>query len=88
MTDYILTAEAEGDLRGIIRYTRKQWNATQVRRYVAKLEQGFAGLAAGKGSFKDLSELFPALLVARCEHHYIFLSASRGRTRIDRGDFP
>lgn len=58
MTAYTLTVEAEADLRGIIRYTRKQWSDTQLRRYVAKLEQGIASLAAVQGSFKDMSELF------------------------------
>lgn len=72
MTAYILTAEAEADMRGIIRYTRKQWGAAQVRRYIGKLEQGIANLAAGQSSFKDMSELFPALRMARCEHHYVF----------------
>jgi plasmid stabilization system protein ParE len=72
LTAYILTAEAEADLRGIIRYTRKQWGAAQVRRYIGKLEQGIANLAAGQDPFKDMSELFPALRMARCEHHYVF----------------
>ena len=40
--------------------------------YIAKLEQGIARLAAGEGPFKDMSELFPALRMARCEHHYVF----------------
>lgn len=54
MTVYILTTEAEADMRGIIRYTRKEWSAVQVRRYIAKLEKGIANLAAGQGSFKDM----------------------------------
>lgn len=72
MTAYILTAEAEADIRGIIRYTRKQWSAAQVRCYIGKLEQGIANLAAGQRPFKDLSEFFLALRMARCEHHYVF----------------
>jgi len=72
LTAYVLTAEAEADLRGLIRYTRKQWGDAQLRRYIGKLEQRIAALAAGQGAFKDLSALFPALRVARCEHHYIF----------------
>lgn len=72
MTAYSLTAEAEADMRSIIRYTRKQWGAAQVRRYIVKLEQGIASLATGQGSFKDMSELYPALRMARCEHHYVF----------------
>lgn len=72
MTGYILTAEAEADLRGIIRYTGKEWGDSQVRRYIARLEQGIVNLAAGQGTFKDMSDLFPKLRMVRCEHHYIF----------------
>ncbi|WP_117193142.1 type II toxin-antitoxin system RelE/ParE family toxin [Rhizobium terrae] len=72
MTAYILTAEAESDLRSVIRYTRAQWGAAQVRRYVSGLERGIAILAEGKGPFKDMSALYPALRMARCKHHYVF----------------
>lgn len=72
MTAYILTTDAEADLRGIIRYTRKQWGTAQVRRYIAGLEHAIAGHAAGQGPFKDMSELFPELRMMRCEHHYVF----------------
>ncbi|HIH4317355.1 type II toxin-antitoxin system RelE/ParE family toxin [Citrobacter freundii] len=72
MTAYVLTTDAEADLRGIIRYTRKEWGAAQVRRYIAKLEQGIAALADGHRPFKDMSEIYPALRMARCEHHYVF----------------
>lgn len=72
MTAYILTTDAEADLRGIIRYTRKQWGTVQVRRYIARLEHGIADLAAGRGSFRDMSELFPELRMIHCEHHYVF----------------
>ena len=72
MTAYILTAEAESDLRSVIRYTRAQWSAAQVRSYVSALERGIANLAEGKGPFKDMSALYPALRMARCEHHYVF----------------
>ncbi|TCV58357.1 type II toxin-antitoxin system RelE/ParE family toxin [Neorhizobium sp. S3-V5DH] len=58
MTAYILTAEAESDLRSVIRYTRAQWGAAQVRRYVSGLERGIANLAEGKGPFKDMSARF------------------------------
>ncbi|UWU24298.1 type II toxin-antitoxin system RelE/ParE family toxin (plasmid) [Rhizobium sp. CB3171] len=72
MRAYILTAEAESDLRSVIRHTRAQWGAAQVRRYVSDLERGIANLAEGKGPFKDMSALHPALRMARCEHHYVF----------------
>ncbi|QNG48525.1 type II toxin-antitoxin system RelE/ParE family toxin [Sphingobium yanoikuyae] len=69
---YVLTAAAEEDLRMIVRYTRKQWSDAEVRSYVAKLESSIVHLATGRGAFKDMSDLHPALRMARCEHHYIF----------------
>ncbi|KPW69764.1 hypothetical protein ALP82_200041 [Pseudomonas savastanoi pv. fraxini] len=78
MTGYVLTAAAESDLRGIVRYTRKQWGDAQVRRYIATLEQGIANLADGRGVFKDMSALFPALRMGRHEHHYVFCLPREG----------
>lgn len=78
MTAYILTAAAEADIRGIVRYTRKQWGDPQVRRYIAILEQGLAEIAVGGRPFKDMSALYPALRMARCEHHYIFCLPREG----------
>jgi plasmid stabilization system protein ParE len=72
LTGYVLTAAAESDLRGIVRYTRKQWGDAQVRRYIAALEQGIASLADGRGVFKDMNALFPGLRMGRYEHHYVF----------------
>ncbi len=69
---YVLTVAAETDLREIIRYTHAHWGDAQVRRYVSKLEQGIARLAARQGRFAELSKLHPALIMSRCEHHYIF----------------
>ncbi|BCM19882.1 type II toxin-antitoxin system RelE/ParE family toxin [Mesorhizobium sp. J8] len=59
-------------MRDIIRYTRKEWGDAQVRRYIAKLEQGIARVAASQGVFKDMSALYPALRMVHCEHHYVF----------------
>lgn len=72
MTLYVLTEAAEADLRGIIRHTRERWGDAQVRRYIGELERGMARLAARQGRFKDMSALYPALLMAHCEHHYVF----------------
>lgn len=69
---YLLTDAAEADMRGIIRYTRKEWGDAQMRRYIAKLEQGITRVAASQGAFKDMSALYPALRMVHCEHHYIF----------------
>jgi len=70
--NYVLANAAEADLRGIIRYTRTQWNDAQVRRYITKLEQGFTRLASGQGPFRDMDALYPALRMAHCGHHYVF----------------
>jgi toxin ParE1/3/4 len=78
LTAYILTEEAESDLRSVIRYTRAQWNAAQARRYVSTLERGMESLAVGKVPFKDMSALYPALRMARCQHHYIFCLPQEG----------
>ncbi|EGH26837.1 plasmid stabilization protein, partial [Pseudomonas amygdali pv. mori str. 301020] len=37
----------------------------------ATWEQGIANLADGRGVFKDMSALFPALRMGRYEHHYV-----------------
>jgi plasmid stabilization system protein ParE len=75
---YVLTAAAEADLREIIRYTRNQWGAAQVRSYVAKLEGGIERLVTGKGAFKDMDALYPALRMVHCEHHYVFCLPREG----------
>ncbi|WP_417490444.1 type II toxin-antitoxin system RelE/ParE family toxin [Maricaulis sp.] len=70
--NYVLTDAAEADIRGIIHDTRQHWGEAQLRRYMAGLESGIARLAAGQESFKDMGALYPALRMARCEHHYVF----------------
>lgn len=69
---YVLSSAAEADLREIIRYTRDRWGAAQVRTYIGKLQHGIERVAAGHGTFKDMSALYPALRMGHCEHHYIF----------------
>ena len=68
----MLFRSAEADLRGIIRYTRQQWSEQQVRVYIGRLERGIARLAARQGAYRDMSDLYPTLLMAHCEHHYAF----------------
>lgn len=72
MSAYVLTDDAEADLRSIIRYTRKTWGVDQVRRYVAALELSMARIANSEGGFSDMSSLYPGLRMARCGHHYVF----------------
>lgn len=69
---FVLTEEAEADLRGVVRDTRKRWGEAQVRRYITALERGMSRVADGKGAYKDMSALYPKLRMAHCEHHYLF----------------
>lgn len=70
--NYILTDEAANDMRNLIQYTRKTWGVAQTRRYADSLEKGIIRLAGDPLRFRDMSELYPALRMARCEHHYVF----------------
>ncbi|MBR4737039.1 MAG: type II toxin-antitoxin system RelE/ParE family toxin [Rhodocyclaceae bacterium] len=72
MTAYVFTDEAETDMRGIARYTRKVWGSTQGRRYIAKLKQGIAALVDGSTPFRDMGRICPGLRMVHCEHHYVF----------------
>lgn len=58
---YVLTRAAEAGLREIIRHTYKEWGDAQVRRYIDALEQGMVRLATGRGPFKDMGAVYPAL---------------------------
>jgi toxin ParE1/3/4 len=69
---YVLTAAAEADLRGIIRYTAGKWGNPKARSYAAELERGIERLAAGQCAFKRVDALYPDLRICRCEHHFIF----------------
>jgi len=72
LTGYVLTEAAESDLREIVRYTHKQWGNAQARSYVNSLKNGISSLANGRGVFKDMSAIFPALRMGLYEHHYVF----------------
>ena len=69
---FLLTAAAEEDLRGIIRYTRTEFGEAQARRYAAKLNQGIERMVSGDGRFTAMTEVHPGLRMARCERHYAF----------------
>ena len=69
---YVLTTAAEGDLRAVIRYTRRRWGEAQARRYVGQLQACAGALAAGEGAHRNMGDLHPDLRMVHCEHHYIF----------------
>jgi toxin ParE1/3/4 len=67
-----LTDAAEADLRSIIRYTRRQWGADQVRKYTAALAHAMDRTARGEGQFRELDDIHQGLRVCHCQRHYIF----------------
>ena len=71
-SNYVLLPDAEADLRGIIRYTCKQWGEAQTRTYIAKLKCCIESMADGDARSKDMSALYPRLRMMRCEHHHVF----------------
>ena len=71
-SNYVLLPDAEADLGGIIRYTRKQWGEAQTRTYIAKLKCCIESMADGDARSKDMSALYPRLHMMRCEHHHVF----------------
>lgn len=80
--NYVLTDDAEADLRDIIRYTRRQWGITQTRVYVTKLKAGIDSVAAGQGAFKRMDALYPALRIAHIEHHYVFYLTNQDKSML------
>lgn len=79
MPPYELTLAAEADLRDIARYTLTQWGRAQSLRYAALLEERFCSIAARTVHFRSFSEHYPQVLVARCEHHYVFYIHPEGK---------
>jgi plasmid stabilization system protein ParE len=69
---YVLTRSAAADLRGIVRYTVKQWGEARCRAYIAQIETAANELALGKGTCKQLDELIPGLRARRVERHILF----------------
>jgi toxin ParE1/3/4 len=72
MPRYVLTSDAQQDLREIARYTRKEWGEEQTLRYGALLDACLDNIAEGACISRAFSERYPNLRVMRCEHHYVF----------------
>ena len=65
--------DAESDLRGIIRYSRKTWGLAQANIYKAKLNRCMEALANGSGLYKSFTAGSFELRMGFYEHHYIFM---------------
>ena len=72
MLSYELTPQSEEDLKGIARYTLKQWGKKQSMHYAGILEKSFREIASKAAYSRSFSERYPQVMVSHCEHHYIF----------------
>ena len=72
MPSYRLTKDAENDLRGIWRYTRKTWSENQADRYLDELEVVCEQIASGEIRIKSLSDIHPDLCFHHHNRHYVF----------------
>jgi len=76
---FLLSRQAEADLRSIVRYSREQWGEAQARTYLQAIKQAATRLAQGEGRYQDMGELYPGLRMVRCQHHYIFCLPRTGQ---------
>jgi len=72
MPHYELTPQSEEDLKGIARYTLKQWGKKQSMHYAGILEKHFRMITSKAVYSRSFSERYSQVLVSHCEHHYIF----------------
>ncbi len=74
MADLQKTIQVEQDLIDIWRYTDEKWGEAQADKYLFKLEACFKKISRGEVVLKNLTEKIQYI---RCEHHYIFLLATK-----------
>jgi len=72
MTPYVLTKEAEKDLKEIARYTMKNYGAEKLRIYRGKIKTKLTDIAKGEVTLHSFSKKISQVLVTKCEHHFIF----------------
>ena len=72
MRPYVLTQDAEKDLRDIIRYTLRQWGKAQVISYQDALNNTLDAIGNGQVVSRPVSLDFPQVRVVRCQKHFVF----------------
>jgi plasmid stabilization system protein ParE len=72
MSAYLLTKEAENDIRHIIRYTRKKWGDKQVEAYRSELKQKLKEIGSDTLIPKLYSKNVPDVYFCRIKAHFIF----------------
>lgn len=72
MSSYILSADAEQDLREIARYTLDNWGQQQLNRYRRQLKTQFEAIGSGDIIQRQVSENLSNVHVAKAGAHFIF----------------
>ena len=72
MTSYVLTKDAENDLREIARYTLKNHGVKKLQYYKGEINKKLNEIGKGKALERNFFENLPQVHVAKCEHHFIF----------------
>jgi len=76
---YTYSAQADADLRAILRYTQRKWGAAQAHTYARQIDDAATALAAGQGPFKDWGHVLPGLRVKSVGSHCLFGVHQPGR---------
>jgi toxin ParE1/3/4 len=72
MSDYERIVAVDEDLINIARYTFESWGIDQAKRYAAKLEKHFQGIAQGSVHTRIFLKLRPKLRYSRSQYHVVF----------------
>ncbi|MEN3159453.1 type II toxin-antitoxin system RelE/ParE family toxin [Alkalimonas sp. NCh-2] len=72
MLPYVLTADAEQDLREVARYTLDRWGSDMLKQYRDGLKEAFHAIATKALPGRTFSSTFPNLLVAKYRLSNIF----------------
>jgi len=80
MSDYERIVAVDEDLKNIARYTVETWGIDQAKRYAAKLEKHFQGIAQGTVPLSTFLKHRPELRYSRCQHHVVFHLVRRNDT--------
>lgn len=77
---YILSKDAENDLRDILAYTLENFGESQVHKYTSLLDKCLKQLSNKKAFYKIAIFKGNEVMIQRCSKHYIFA--------LDRSDRP
>lgn len=72
MAAYVLTPQADDDLKGIWDYSFDTWGADQADKYLKQIEDCCKRIAAGKAQCRWFPTIDPDLGSHHCHHHHIF----------------